>query len=228
MDLQPSVAIYLSIYGSRTLCWGLAAFSAFRSFTQSIGLLGRGIRPSQGRYLHIGQHKHRINAQTFMPQVGFDPTIAVFERAKTVHALDYAVTVIGSLLSLNYKKQKNISLLICRETWSTGKYVFCSGMRVAAPSSVHNIRWALETATIFVKVPDPRSELSPTWIAWSFTSSLLYISYVHKVVNLCVGLHLIHCTRASQTEYPNLLPLVHLDVHHSHFLPQFNSPAEES
>jgi hypothetical protein len=31
-------------------------------FTQSVGLLGRGISPLQGRYLHTGQHKHRINA----------------------------------------------------------------------------------------------------------------------------------------------------------------------
>jgi hypothetical protein len=30
-------------------------------FTQSVGLLGRGISPSQGLYLHIGQHKHTIN-----------------------------------------------------------------------------------------------------------------------------------------------------------------------
>jgi hypothetical protein len=33
--------------------------------------------------------------QTSMPQVGFEPTIPMFERAKTVHALDRAVTVIG-------------------------------------------------------------------------------------------------------------------------------------
>jgi hypothetical protein len=33
-------------------------------FTQSVGPLGRGISPSQGRYLHTGQHKHRINAHT--------------------------------------------------------------------------------------------------------------------------------------------------------------------
>jgi hypothetical protein len=32
------------------------------SYTQSAGLLGRGISPSQGRYLHTQQHKHRINA----------------------------------------------------------------------------------------------------------------------------------------------------------------------
>jgi hypothetical protein len=30
-----------------------------------------------------------------MPSVGFEPTIPAFERAKTVHALDRAATVIG-------------------------------------------------------------------------------------------------------------------------------------
>jgi hypothetical protein len=29
-----------------------------------------------------------------MPRVGFEPTIPVFERAKTVHALDRAVTMV--------------------------------------------------------------------------------------------------------------------------------------
>jgi hypothetical protein len=33
--------------------------------------------------------------QTSMPLVGFEPTIPVVERAKTVHALDHAATVIG-------------------------------------------------------------------------------------------------------------------------------------
>jgi hypothetical protein len=33
--------------------------------------------------------------QTSMPQVGFKPTIPVFERAKTVRALGRAATVIG-------------------------------------------------------------------------------------------------------------------------------------
>jgi hypothetical protein len=32
-----------------------------------------------------------------MPQMGFEPTIPVFERAKTVHALDRAVTVLGKV-----------------------------------------------------------------------------------------------------------------------------------
>jgi hypothetical protein len=40
----------------------MAAFSVSLSYTQSVGLLRRGISPSQGRYLHTGQHKPRINA----------------------------------------------------------------------------------------------------------------------------------------------------------------------
>jgi hypothetical protein len=42
--------------------------------------------------------RHRINAhrtQTSMPPVGFEPTISVLERAKTVRALDRAATAIG-------------------------------------------------------------------------------------------------------------------------------------
>jgi hypothetical protein len=35
-----------------------------------------------------------------MPWVGFEPTISVFEQAKTVHALDRAVTVIGGVYVL--------------------------------------------------------------------------------------------------------------------------------
>jgi hypothetical protein len=37
--------------------------------------------------------------RTSMPQVRFEPTIPVFERAKTVHALDSAATVIGSFFT---------------------------------------------------------------------------------------------------------------------------------
>jgi hypothetical protein len=33
--------------------------------------------------------------QTSMPRMGFEPTIPAFERAKMVHALDRAATVIG-------------------------------------------------------------------------------------------------------------------------------------
>jgi hypothetical protein len=82
-------SIYLSV--SLQLLWILAAFSVSKSI-QSVGLLGRGISPSQGRYVHTEQHK-----QTSMTWVGLEPTIPVFLRAKTVHALDRAATVIGPL-----------------------------------------------------------------------------------------------------------------------------------
>jgi hypothetical protein len=38
-----------------------------------------------------------------MPSVGFEPTIPAFERAKTFHALDRAVTMIGFLYTGHYK-----------------------------------------------------------------------------------------------------------------------------
>jgi hypothetical protein len=46
----------LSIYGS-TAHVDFGCFFSFLIYTQSVGLLGRGISPSQGRYLHTGQHK---------------------------------------------------------------------------------------------------------------------------------------------------------------------------
>jgi hypothetical protein len=36
--------------------------------------------------------------QTSMPRMGYEPTTPVFERAKTVHALDRAATAIGHYL----------------------------------------------------------------------------------------------------------------------------------
>jgi hypothetical protein len=41
-----------------------------------------------------------------MPWVEFEPTISVFERPKTVHALDRAATVIFVLNLLQFKKVK--------------------------------------------------------------------------------------------------------------------------
>jgi hypothetical protein len=64
----------------------------FLNLRHSVGLLGRVISPSQGRYLTQTQNNHR---QTSMPRVGFEPTIPAFERAKTVHALDRAASTIG-------------------------------------------------------------------------------------------------------------------------------------
>jgi hypothetical protein len=44
-----------------------------------------------------------------MPRVRFEPTVSVFERAKTVHALDRAANVIGILrLRSKYFSQHNV------------------------------------------------------------------------------------------------------------------------
>jgi hypothetical protein len=53
---------------------------------------------------YTGQHKHRINADISMPWVEFEPMIPVFERAKTVLALDGGATVIG--ININIREHK--------------------------------------------------------------------------------------------------------------------------
>jgi hypothetical protein len=54
-----------------------------------------------------------------MPRVGFETAIPTFERAKTVHALDRAATVIGKyLLERNYFEEKMFTLKM-----ATGFYI---------------------------------------------------------------------------------------------------------
>jgi hypothetical protein len=65
LQLLPSrISIYLSIYGSTVLLLDLGSFFSFVIYTQSVGLLRRGISPSQGRYLLTEEHNHIINAYT--------------------------------------------------------------------------------------------------------------------------------------------------------------------
>jgi hypothetical protein len=72
-------------------------FTTVSYLRQSVGFLGRGISPSQGRYLYRTIQTQNKLKQTSLRCVGFEPTIPVFERTKTVHALDHAVTVIGKI-----------------------------------------------------------------------------------------------------------------------------------
>jgi hypothetical protein len=64
LSIYPSIYLftYLDIFGSTALCCALEIFTVSWSLTQSVGLSRRGISPSQSSYLHIAQHKHRINA----------------------------------------------------------------------------------------------------------------------------------------------------------------------
>jgi hypothetical protein len=122
--LSICLSIYLSIYLSMALQpfvgpWPF--FSVSWSFTQSVGLLGRGISPSQDRYWTERTRNKRT--QTFMPQMGFEPMIPVFQRTKTVHALDCAATVICLLLTrvVNYIVM-NVKLLIKYRTIPAGHF----------------------------------------------------------------------------------------------------------
>jgi hypothetical protein len=47
---------------------------------------------------HRSTQRQNKRTQISMPQVGFEPSIPAFERAKTVHALDRVATVIGFLV----------------------------------------------------------------------------------------------------------------------------------
>jgi hypothetical protein len=64
----------------------------FLNLRHSVGLLGQVISPSQGRYLTQTQKKHRHPCLDW----GSNPRSQCSERAKTVHALDGAATVIGT------------------------------------------------------------------------------------------------------------------------------------
>jgi hypothetical protein len=65
-----SISIHPSIYQSVYSCYSSLEHRAsvkrfvslqFLNLRQSVGLLGQGTSPSQGRYLYTGQHKRRIN-----------------------------------------------------------------------------------------------------------------------------------------------------------------------
>jgi hypothetical protein len=57
-EIQNFSFFSLWLYSPSDLC----RFFSFLIYTQSVGLLGRGNSPSQGRWLHTELHKHRINA----------------------------------------------------------------------------------------------------------------------------------------------------------------------
>jgi hypothetical protein len=65
-------------------------------FSQSVGLLGRVISPSQGRYLYTGQHKHRINAYIHTPNIHalsgirtHDPSVRASENSSCLRPRCY-------------------------------------------------------------------------------------------------------------------------------------------
>jgi hypothetical protein len=106
-------SIYLSIY--LWLCSPLLGLGCLFSFLIFYTV---GITPLPGdqpvaRLLPAYRTAQILNkrTQTSMPQVGFAPTIPVFERAKTVHALDREATVIGAMQNTMLKSRCNLCVL---------------------------------------------------------------------------------------------------------------------
>jgi hypothetical protein len=89
-------------------------FFTYGSIRRLVGLLGRGISPTP-RPLptqdNTEQHRH-----TSMPRAGFELVIPMFERPKTVLALDRAAIETGKSL---YHLEKNESCTICNTLCTT-------------------------------------------------------------------------------------------------------------
>jgi hypothetical protein len=69
--------------------------------------------PSQGSYLHSTAQTQNKRTHTQIPQVEFETTIPVFERAKAVLALDCAATEIGRyFLRMTENKRNKLASLI--------------------------------------------------------------------------------------------------------------------
>jgi hypothetical protein len=104
-DKQTVIMRYLSICLSIYLSVCLRLYSPLLGLGRFFSFL---VFYTVGRTLWTGDHTvarplpaHRTaetqnkNTQTSMPHAGFEPTIPVFQRAKTVHALDRAATGIN-------------------------------------------------------------------------------------------------------------------------------------
>jgi hypothetical protein len=89
-SVQPSVRPWL--YNP---CGSWPLFQ-FRSLCTLGRLLGWGSAVARPLITHRTTQTQNECTQISVPQVGFEPTIPVFERAKTVHALDRAAAVVGT------------------------------------------------------------------------------------------------------------------------------------
>jgi hypothetical protein len=84
---------YCSLHGLGSLTWSYSELTSetmnpLRKFDRTFS---RGIGPSQGLY-HREQQNTEIRRHTSMLRAGFEPTIPVFRRSKTISNLDSAIT----------------------------------------------------------------------------------------------------------------------------------------
>jgi hypothetical protein len=108
--LSVCLSVYLSIYLSIYPCCSHLEHRTFvkRVFSvqflrQSVGLLGRGISPTQVRYLHRATQPQNKRRQISMSWVGFELTIPTFKRPKTFHSSERVAIVISDMKLLNVK-----------------------------------------------------------------------------------------------------------------------------
>jgi hypothetical protein len=81
-----------------TVLANVGRFFSFLIYTQSVGLLRRGISPSQGRYLHTERHKHRINNSSWIQT--HDPSLRAGEEGSDPAATHNVCTVYTKLKSM--------------------------------------------------------------------------------------------------------------------------------
>jgi hypothetical protein len=98
---------------------GLGCFISFLNYYTVVRTPWTGDQPiARPLPTHITTQTQNKCTQTFMPRAGFEPTIAVFDRVKTVHALVCVATVIGIHLYTKPKTSNSRSLkflfLSCR------------------------------------------------------------------------------------------------------------------
>jgi hypothetical protein len=92
-------SLFLSLYASRAL-WALAAFQFLNLYTVGRTPWTRDQPVTRPLHTHRRTRTQNKRTQISMPRVVFEPSILVFEGAKTVHALDHATIVIGFQFSI--------------------------------------------------------------------------------------------------------------------------------
>jgi hypothetical protein len=102
-------------------------FSVSCSYTQSVGLLGRGISSSQGLYLHT-EHKHRINTNTNIHASSgirtHDPSVWVGEDSSCLRPRDH------SDRSVNYRDLQFYVVVSKRKLWKFYKELHYQNVRI--------------------------------------------------------------------------------------------------
>jgi hypothetical protein len=103
----------LFIYGFTALLLDLGRFFSFLIFYTVGSTPWTGDQPA-ARPLptHRTTQTQNKRIQTSVPWVEFEPTIPTFERAKTVHALDPAATVIGQANIMAWNKSQTHNFMI--------------------------------------------------------------------------------------------------------------------